>query len=124
MSELKIEGGRWRARFGRWLTSLAIYLMRFGTALAAIWLLGCVLNVLGLVDLNVSRATQFLLALGLVLVSRLLGVALLVLAGVLVPRARPLLTSALVSMPSTANTRRPVDPESPDEKAGRSLKAE
>lgn len=88
--------------------------MRYGTALATIWLIGCVLNVFGLAALDVSAGIQFLFAAGLVLVSRLLGVALLALAGTLVPRARPLLSSALVLMPSTAHTRRPVD-QNPEE---------
>jgi hypothetical protein len=62
------------------LTSLAIYFMRLGTALAALWLSGGVLTLFGL-TLNFSSATFFILALGIVLVSRLLGAALLVLAG-------------------------------------------
>jgi hypothetical protein len=70
--------------------------------------------IFGLAALDVSAGIQFLFAAGLVLVSRLLGVALLALAGTLVPRARPLLSSALVLMPSTAHTRRPVD-QNPEE---------
>lgn len=83
--------------------------MRYGTALATIWLIGVVLDVVGLVALHVSAGTQFLVATCLVLISRLSGVGLLALAGTLTPRARPLLSSALVLMPSTAHTRRPVD---------------
>ena len=109
MSEFKVKGGRRRARVARRITWFGVYLMRYGTALAAIWLIGCVLNVFGLVALGGSAGGQFLFAAGLVLVTRLLGVALLALAGTLVPRARPLLSSALVLMPSTAHTRRPTD---------------
>jgi CHASE2 domain-containing sensor protein len=109
MSELKVKGGRRRARFGRRLTSLAIYAMRYGTVLASIWLIGFALDLVGLVPLGGSSRTQFLGAVGLLLVSRLLGVGLLALAGMLTPRARPLLTSAMVVMPSTDHTRRPVD---------------
>ncbi len=78
--------------------------MRYGTALATIWLIGCVLSVFGLATLSASAATQLLIAAGLVLASRLLGVALLALAGTLIPRARPRLASALVLMPSRAHT--------------------
>ncbi len=104
MSDLKIEGGRRRARIARRIVGLGIYVMRYGTTLATVWLLGVVLDVFGLVALNASAATQFLVAAGLVLVSRLLGVALLALAGTLVPRARPRLSTALVLMPSRAHT--------------------
>jgi hypothetical protein len=109
MSDLKIKGGRRRARIARRLTWLGIFVMRSGTALATGWLIGSVLNVVGLVALGNSAGTQFLFAIGLVLASRLLGVGLLALAGTLVPRARPLLTSSLVLMPSIAHTRHPVD---------------
>lgn len=109
MSEFKVKGGRRRARIARRITWLGVYVMRYGAVLATIWLIGCILNVFGLVALDVSVGTQFLFAAGLVLASRLLGVALLALAGTLVPRARPLLSSALVLMPSTAHTRRTVD---------------
>jgi hypothetical protein len=114
MSELKIKGGRRRARLARGLTWLGIYVMRYGTGLATISLLGLILDLLGIVALHFPRTAQLLFIVGMVLVSRLLGVMLFALAGTLVPRARPLLSSALVLLPSTAHTRRPVD-RSPEE---------
>jgi hypothetical protein len=100
MSTFKVAGGRRRARVARRLIGFALFLMRYGSAAVTAGLIGLALSAAGVTGTISSSRTSYALGLiGVTLISRAVGLSLLLLSRTLVPRAHVSLRSALRLLP-------------------------